>query len=58
METGTIIWIVTGIAMVVGVVALISRAITNSSGKNSTMPKGHQYDTQDAPPSDSHSAGE
>jgi len=46
-----IIWIATGILLVVVVVMLISRAV--KSGKNPGVPTTSQYDTQDAPPADS-----
>ena len=49
----TPIWILTGVLVVVGVVWLISRAITK--GQKAPMPTTTQYDTQDAPPGDEQS---
>ncbi len=46
-----IIWIATGVILVAGVVILISRGV--KSGKKLPTPTTTQYDTQDAPPSDS-----
>ena len=46
--TQTIIWILTGVVVVVGFVMLVSRAIRG--GKNPGLPTTTQYDTQDAPP--------
>ncbi len=46
----TPIWILTGVLVVVGVVWLISRAITK--GQKLPMPTTTQDDTQDAPPAD------
>jgi len=49
-DTQTIVWIATGILVLVGAVALVTRAI--NSGKKLPMPESKPYDTQDAPPSD------
>jgi hypothetical protein len=46
----TPIWILTGVLVVVGVVWLISRAITK--GQKLPMPTTTQDDTQGAPPAD------
>jgi hypothetical protein len=47
-----IVWILTGVVMVVGFVALISYFV-NSGKKTGAKPTTTQYDTQDAPPPDS-----
>ena len=44
----SLLWILTGVLVVVGVVWLISRAITK--GQKLPMPTTTQDDTQDAPP--------
>jgi hypothetical protein len=51
MSPQLVIWLVTGIAVVVGVVWLISRAV--DSGKKAPTPTTKPYDTQDTPHSDS-----
>ena len=48
-----VVWILTGIVVVVGFVALVSYFVRRgSSGASSPMPKTTQYDLQDAPPRD------
>jgi hypothetical protein len=46
-----VVWILTGVVMIVGFVALVSYFA--KGGKNPGMPTTKQYDTQDAPPPDS-----
>jgi len=49
-----IIWILTGVAVVVGFVALISYFVRSGANKDSSArPTTTQYDLQDAPPPDS-----
>ena len=55
MDTQLVIWLVTGIVVVIGVGWLISKAV--NSGQKAPMPKTKQYDTQDAPPTDSDTYG-
>ncbi len=54
-----IIWILTGVAVVVGLVALVSYFVRSGANKNSSArPTTTQYDLQDAPPPDSDAAGQ
>jgi len=48
--SGAFIWLITGVALVVIVVMVISMAV--KKGKNPGLPTTKPYDTQDSPPSD------